>query len=265
MLSPKIYIKKFFALFGVAIINIKTLELLMETKRNVSDIKIIKALPESHTSRILKILDDSKSQLRQDIFVLSHLEFKRNGYFVEFGGSDGITYSNTYILEKHFGWTGIIAEPAHVWHKSIRSNRNVDIETMAVWSESGSNITFRETSIAELSTIKDFADCDSHQNHRLNYKDYQVKTISLVDLLEKYDAPSTIDYMSIDTEGSEFEILSKFDFTKYTFRVISCEHNFNDDARENIYKLLKNNGYKRVHQDLSLFDDWYIKDYANPL
>tara|TARA_B100000780_G_C20781390_1_gene310300 strand:+ start:75 stop:314 length:240 start_codon:yes stop_codon:yes gene_type:complete len=70
-------------------------------------------------------------------------------------------------------------------------------------------------------------------------------------LLIKYNAPRLIDYLSIDTEDSEFEILKNFDFNNYKFRVITCEHNFNKN-REKIYKLLTANGYRRK------FEDWYV-------
>jgi hypothetical protein len=80
-----------------------------------------------------------------------------------------------------------------------------------------------------------------------------------MDLLISYDAPSKIDYLSIDTEGSEYEILSKFDFNRYQFRIITCEHNMND-SREKIYKLLSSKGYSRVCTELSKCDDWYINN-----
>ena len=62
--------------------------------------------------------------------------------------------------------------------------------------------------IGELSTIDLFSNSDMHSQMRKQGRKYQVKTISLEDLLDKYDAPLVIDYLSIDTEGSEFEILS---------------------------------------------------------
>ena len=76
-------------------------------------------------------------------------------------------------------------------------------------------------------------------------------------MLSKYDAPKKIDYLSIDTEGTELEILSAFDFSKYTIRIITCEHNYTS-ARGKINKLLIKKGYVRMYQDLSMFDDWYV-------
>jgi hypothetical protein len=70
----------------------------------------------------------SKSQYKQDLFVLTQLGFKRNGFFVEFGATDGVELSNTYILEKQFDWSGILAEPAKCWHEALERNRKAFIE-----------------------------------------------------------------------------------------------------------------------------------------
>ena len=85
-----------------------------------------------------------------------------------------------------------------------------------------------------------------------------MNTITLNDLLKKYNAPKNIDYLSIDTEGSEFEILKSFDFSKYNISIITCEHNYSLD-RKNIFNLLVRNGYERVYSGLSRWDDWYVK------
>jgi hypothetical protein len=74
----------------------------------------------------------------------------------------------------------------------------------------------------------------------------------------KHNAPKDIDYLSIDTEGSEFEILSAHDFSEYSFKVIPCEHNFTD-MREKIHDLLSAQGYVRKYENLSKFDDWYVR------
>ena len=218
---------------------------------------IIEKIDESHFSDLIETLKMSKSQLGQDVFALSVLNFKRNGFFVEFGATNGIDYSNSLVMEKIFGWKGILSEPAKTWHRHLYLNRDSFIEKKAVWKDSISQLMFNETNSAEYSTISHFSDLDMHKNTRLEGKKYEVETISLNDLLIKFSAPSTIDYLSIDTEGSEIDILESFDFNRYTFRVITVEHNYTD-SRVRIYQLLTSNGYRRVNKDISQFDDWYV-------
>jgi FkbM family methyltransferase len=177
---------------------------------------------------------------------------------VEFGATNGVDLSNTYLLETKFGWTGILAEPAKVWHDALKANRgDCHIDFDCVWAETGRTLRFTEPEAAELSTIRGYAGLDEHAAARFFGKIYDVNTISLLDLLKKYNAPKEIDYLSIDTEGSEFDILSAFDFDAYQFRVITCEHNYTP-MREKIYALLTSKGYTRKFPNLSRFDDWYI-------
>jgi len=204
------------------------------------------------------IIAKSKSQLRQDLFVLLQLNFKREGFFVEFGATNGIDLSNSYMLEKQYGWHGILAEPAKCWHTDLQANRDCSIDLNCVWSESNLKLVFNETSAAELATIDRFSSLDNHAKAREDGRLYEVNSISLNDLLESYKAPKEIDYLSIDTEGSEFEILSNFDFRKHYFKIITCEHNYTP-MREKIFELLTREGYVRVLERISLWDDWYIK------
>jgi len=251
--------------FGVGILRYSDLENLrrdrVELKRNSSaarEIEFIRSLRDGNADLLLKIWDKSKSQLRQDLFVLHHLGFKRNGFFVEFGASNGVDLSNTYLMERDFGWDGILAEPAKIWHKDLINNRNCKINTDCIWKCSGSKIYYQQAATPELSTIKGFCDSDNHREARKNGTSYIVNTISLNDLLRTYDAPKNIDYLSIDTEGSEYEILSSWDFQEYTFEVITCEHNYTWQ-RDKIFSLLVGRGYKRVFESFSLFDDWYVR------
>ena len=117
---------------------------------------------------------------------------------------------------------------------------------------------FNETDIAELSTIDVLSSNDGHAERRKSGVRYEVETITLMELLEAHNAPSEIDYLSIDTEGSELEILKSFDFSRYKIRVITCEHNYSND-RDKINELLTLNGYKRKMESVSLWDDWYVK------
>ncbi|PQA76147.1 FkbM family methyltransferase [Rhodoferax sp. TS-BS-61-7] len=209
--------------------------------------------------RLLEFNGLSKSQYHQDLFVLAELGFKRDGFFVEFGATNGIELSNSYLLEKSFGWRGILAEPARVWHGDLVKNRSCHIETNCVWRATGEKLTFNQVDASNISTLAMYSDvADGHEKARRKSTLYEVETISLNDLLEKYQAPQVIDYLSIDTEGSEFEILKAFDFNKHQFKVITCEHN-HMPVRQEIFELLASKGYSRKLQDVSMCDDWYIK------
>jgi FkbM family methyltransferase len=225
------------------------------------DIEIVGSQYYSELNEMLLCHGDgfpSQSQYKQDIFVLTQLGFKRNGYFVEFGATNGLELSNTYLLEKEFNWTGILAEPAKCWHEELLKNRQCHIETDCVWNKTGEILKFNQVESANVSTIDLFTEIpDGHQKARRKSTVYEVNTISLMDMLEKYQAPKIIDYLSIDTEGSEYEILRGFNFEKYSFKVITCEHN-HTSARDKIFKLLASKGYVRRFTHLSMCDDWYI-------
>ncbi|MFM1930381.1 MAG: hypothetical protein RL387_1709, partial [Bacteroidota bacterium] len=228
------------------------------------------AINEQQKKYISSYLTESKSQYVQDLFIISEIALRKlPPFFVEFGATDGITLSNTYLLEKNFNWTGILAEPAKVWEKSLKENRNCFIDTRCVYSKTGEKIEFSETlssnsefkvSSPELSTIKNYADnkdwaSDIRKNNSITYS---VETVSLNDLLQSNNAPYNIGYLSIDTEGSEFMILSSFDFSKHRIEIISVEHNHNIENRKKINILLSQNGYFLKYESIFGPDDIYI-------
>jgi len=219
------------------------------------NVQLFRCLFEESTSLIGK----AKGQLSQDVFALIETRFKRNGYFVDFGATNGVNPNNSYLLEKNYGWKGILAEPARCWHKALQENRkDAHIEFKCVWKESGAFVEFNEAEHPTLSTINEYTDSDVHSRNRNTGNNiYKVETISLNDLLAKYDAPSHIDFLSIDTEGSELDILQTVDYEKYTFSVIACEHN-RSEIREKIYDLLTSKGYVRKYEEASGCDDWYV-------
>ena len=200
-------------------------------------------------------LSRSKSQLFQDLFVLFALDQKRSGYFVEFGAADGRFLSNTILLEQDQGWHGIVCEPSAKWHADLSASRKCRIDLRCVWNQTGKTLRFSEAPDAVLSTISDFASLDGHD--RSGSKEYLVETVSLNDLLIQHQAPRKMDYLSIDTEGSELTILKSFDFTRWSFQIITVEHNFTR-ARDEIYSLLVSKGYARVFENVTLQDDWYV-------
>jgi len=201
---------------------------------------------------------ESFSQMHQDLFVLQELDEKRNGFFVEFGASDGCLFSNTALLEREFGWTGILAEPARLYHGQLVRNRKCSLDFRCVWPKTGECVDFSETSYPELSTAVSFF--DSSDAPRKEIERYLVETVSLNDLLKDHGAPKDIDYISVDTEGSEFDILSAFDFDVHNVRIFTIEHNWgHTPARQNIYKLMTSKGYERKFEFFSQWDDWYVR------
>ena len=120
----------------------------------------------------------SKSQIFQDIFVLTVLRNKRSAFFVEFGAGDGVRFSNSFMLEKEFGWTGILAEPNRAFCPQVSANRSCAVDTRCVWSKTGETLLFTETSnYGELSTLSEFAQRDLHDRSKLGPIEYEVETV----------------------------------------------------------------------------------------
>ncbi len=208
----------------------------------------------------LKNVGWSKAQFLQDLWVAYELKSRRGGFFVEFGGTDGIKYSNSYALETEFGWSGVIAEPARIWYPALRYNRGCAIDDRCVWTHTGERLMFNQPAIAAHSTIDSYSAADRLADTRTDGQRYEVETVSLNDLLTHWRAPRRIDYLSLDTEGSELDILKATDFEAWEFRLITVEHN-HSDQRQPLHDFLTSKGYRRKFEKLSNVDDWYVRTY----
>lgn len=245
---------------GIGVVRYSELSRLRSSALKQNDLSFLREISSIIDPLILlQKFPDSRAQLRQDLLVLALLEFKKKGYFVEFGATDGLHLSNTFLLESQYEWQGILSEPAKVWKKDLVSNRVGAIDTSCVWSHSGEILNFREARLSELSTADVYSAIDKHGELRKSGKVYTVETISLEDLLVKHNSPYEIDFLSIDTEGSEYKILSSFNFDKYKFKVITVEHNFTSN-RKAIHDLLAGQGYIRILDKASSFEDWFVNE-----
>lgn len=206
----------------------------------------------------------SNSQIGQDVLVLILKNFKKEGYFVEFGACDGLHFSNTLILEKEFAWSGILAEPCKSFYPAIRYNRKCTIDNRAVFSESNKILEFTYfPDQLDISGVSESFIEDGKVNKKRNKTSremYNVFSISLDELLKEHNAPRHIDYMSIDTEGSEFLILNNFNFNNYDIDIITVEHNYNSEMRDNLKSLLEKNNFTRILDSHSKWDDWYLSN-----
>lgn len=245
--------------FGRALESARLAQLLY-VQRNAEILRIVELAdsPEGKWA-VMSNAYRSQSQLMQDLFAIAANDGKRDGYFVEFGATDGMTVSNTWLLEQEFGWNGILAEPAPSWSDRLVRNRRCIVDRRCVWRQSGQTMEFLVDDEGGLSTLSEFADLDGHSAGRATAQHHEVSTVSLADLCRDHGAPPMIDFLSIDTEGSEFDILEAHDFDAFRFRAIAVEHNYTK-ARARIHALLIGQGYRRVGEELSGFDDWYVLD-----
>ena len=206
------------------------------------------------------LVQRSSSEFFQDLWALWEAGGKREGFFVEFGAASGKEKSNTYFLEKEMDWKGIVAEPNPNFVASVRKHRSCFISDKCVYSQSGERIEFLATDVGELSRIASIDPQDGHK--RSDHTVVLVETVSLNDLLTEGHAPRDIDFLSIDTEGSEYEILSHLDFEKWKPRTIAVEHN-RTKTRDRIFELLIHKGYRRKWPEMSCCDDWYVRGLAS--
>jgi len=198
------------------------------------------------------------SQSGQDKFVDNFFNYRTKGIFLDIGANDGITLSNTFFLEKEREWTGFCFEPIQEVYKKLKSNRNCQCINAGVFSESGEFDFYEVKGYSEmLSGLEKTIDNRHLERIKREINQYggslevkKVKCININDFLIQNKC-TKIDYCSIDTEGSEIEILKSIDFSKINIKVITVENNFNENT---IFNYMLQNGYvwytKLAHDDV---------------
>lgn len=177
------------------------------------------------------------SQYNQDEFLETNI-FKgfKNGFFVDVGAHDGKSLNNTLFFEENNNWTGINIEPIKsVFEKLIINRPNCINLNVAVCNNDGETEFICNTGYTEmLSGIKDVY--DSRHKQRLEYENRRynsstniinVKTNKLQTICNEHNI-SHINYLSIDVEGAEFEVIKSIDFNKIFIDIIGFENNYND-------------------------------------
>lgn len=197
----------------------------------------------------------SKSQAGQEYWVAKELEFKSGGFFVDVGAHNGVYLSNTYALEKNLGWNGVCIEADPERFKELEKTRSATNVCIATRDYKG-YCSFNPDA------VDGFVEAGS--------KTGDTKCDTLDNILTNSGSPKTIDYISLDIEGLEYEVLSSFDFSKWDVKLWTIEHNLYLDGpeeKEKIYNLMIKNGYERVKEDalaqtnrgMVPFEDWYKK------
>jgi len=196
------------------------------------------------------------SQLGQDLWVLQVLNKKRGGFFVDIGAGDGVEISNSLRLERDFGWNGIAIEPSRQF-EALQRNRKCCCLKECV-GETEEEVVFLEDYLHgehnHFSGMVKYADC-----HPQKGTEVHMTSRPLASLLRAQDVPNgVIDFLSLDTEGSELAILRAFPFSDYTIKAIAVEHNFVEPRRTEMRTLLESNGFKHIALSVSQWDDWYL-------
>lgn len=192
-----------------------------------------------------------QSQSGQDDWVLKFFESDpTNKIFVEFGAHDGTTNSNTFRLEKEFGWDGLLIEPIPSAFENLEKVRTCRCLNACISGAPGT-VHFMEVTgqACQLSGI--FSDFPKRHIKRIDEAIslqggkkimHEIRALTLEQALNdaRYER---VDFLSIDTEGSEFDILKEFPFHKFKIKIIAVENTYHGDY---LIDLMESKGFTLV-------------------
>ena len=202
------------------------------------------------------------SQAGQDKIIKNHFfQNKKNGFFIEVGAYDGIIGSNCYHFEKFLGWEGIAIEPSNIQYDKLKKNRKCKTINKAI-SDEVKDVEFLEVveGLTQMSGINN----ENYTATELIKKNGKSKTkkskITTTTFEEEIKSDIEIDYLSIDIEGGELDLLKSVDFNKYRIKVISVENNVPDKFNYNSFFKSKNfSFFDRIGQDEIFYNNNYFK------
>ena len=159
-----------------------------------------------------------------------------NGFYVELGANDGVNQSNTLYFEMKRNWKGVLVEPTphnFILCSEQRSNKNKIFCNACVGFDYKDK--YVDIKYANLMTISENLDLDLENKEahiqagekHLTEKDrvfsFGSVAATLNSLLEKANAPSVIDFISLDVEGAELEVLKGINFDQFSFKYMLIE------------------------------------------
>ena len=267
----KTLINKLLNIIGIEAVKIKKYQKLINSEKNyIQNLKTTEEFKKLVKEMVVKsenLPEDTyqniKSQNLQDLIALDLFGFKRKGVFIEAGACDGILNSNTFLLEKNYEWTGLLVEPISEYYIQLEQNRDVITSNVAISQVNNKQLDFLITANKDLSTLKGYEDSDYHSENRKNYNIKKVSTKTLGQLIIENLQNIEIDFLSLDTEGSEFDIIKSLDFLNHRINVICVEHNFNTNG-DLIHNHLLENNYKKLYFPFLQIDDFYILNTFSP-
>lgn len=204
----------------------------------------------------------------QDRFVIDALGGLRGGFFLDSGASNGRRGSNTWVLEREYGWRGICVEPNDATFAHLVANRACICLDCCLYDRDGP-VDFLEAAGVYGGILETYDPAHlafARQKAAEQSADPPIsvrKTArTLRAVLAECGAPTVIDYWSLDTEGSELALLRSFPFDDYRVRVLTVEHN-NGPVRGAIRALLEARGYVRA-RTLGIDDGYVLAGIVSP-
>lgn len=208
------------------------------------------------------------SQYNQDK-IINHLLRKKNGVFLDIGANDGITISNTFYFEKNLSWTGLCIEPIEEVFNILSKNRACVCLNCGIWSRSTTLEFYRAKGYSEmLSGIVDSFNYEHLNRLKNEVQKYggeleiiEIKVEVINSILEKlglYD----VDFCSIDTEGSEFEILNSLDFDRFKIKLFVIENQYNVEKIRTLLQKKSYKFFKRVGGDDFFIQEKYYAEFS---
>jgi FkbM family methyltransferase len=173
------------------------------------------------------------------------------GYFVDVGANHPHAGSQSWHLERR-GWRGILIEPLPELADRLRETRTANVFAVACSSpeNAGRSLPFHVAGVAgSLSSLDRGRMAPSAQPQSV----INVPIRTLDDILEEAGAPQPLDFLSVDVEGHEVEVLSGFDFTRWAPRLILLEDHLGNLRR---HRFMKSNSYRLVRR--TEINGWYV-------
>jgi hypothetical protein len=175
--------------------------------------------------------------------------FQEPGFFLEIGCWDGELISQTVWLERARGWSGVCVDP---FPGNFRRRKCRVVKKAVSGSKAQGVREFVKVSIdrrhgGDVSYFSGFRDAvKTHWaliEQHCDYEIVQVETITMTELYTTYSLPNYIEFLSVDTEGSELEIFESIDFDAVSFGLIVFEHNEDEEVKRKVGEILQTNGY----------------------
>ena len=203
------------------------------------------------------------SQAGQDkIIKKKFFDGKKNGFFIEIGAYDGIIGSNCYHFERFLNWDGIAIEPSNVQFEKLKRNRKCKVLNNAI-SDEVKEVEFIEVTegLTQMSGIND-SSFKKNINIISNNQPSKTKSISLKTITFDEIVPKNrdIDYLSIDIEGGEMNLLKSIDFKINNIKVVSVENNIPKEQNfKNFFEKINFKYLDRIGQDEIFYNNEYFK------